>query len=160
MPSIDSSSDADSELSIYSPQRAQTFPTLESWYVQRAALLSTLAARFKAGDKVLFVEEQQGFGKTLLAAQFALANPMRTICLFLNPDDTLLCAPDSLRRDVYAQAYRLLNGAEPDGKLLVDEGDIRTVLQQLHSYARAKRHNILFVIDGMHTVDNDSFLAG
>lgn len=104
---------------------SQSFPSPLDHEVQRENIWNTVDSLFRGGWEVIFIEGDEGIGKTTLLAQLAKRHPYNAFSLFVRPVSRFTYDPANLRFDLSNQVtwlrrpknYPKSSRSSPHGKL-------------------------------------------
>lgn len=120
----------------------------------RDALLSTLEAKLKSDNKFIFVEGQEGIGKTTLLNQFVQRNKAKTVAIFIDPSTASGSYLESgVLKDMFLQVSRLNNELVAPSDY--EESRLISALQNLQYSLKRKNDVAYFVIDGLDELPKD-----
>lgn len=105
---------------------------------------------------LLFVEGNDGIGKTTVMAQYALKHPLKTFSLFIRSTSRWAYDPEMLLRDLANQITWLLTKKEIQPELEVDRSYLRNSFLALQRRAQSWKATYIFVIDGLDEIPEDS----
>jgi hypothetical protein len=130
------------------------FPLQPKQEVIRESFLDTIETLFEK-HSIVFIEGQEGIGKTTLIAQYAKRHPQNTISIFISPATRSSYDLDMIRMDLLGQVYWVLNNKEMDWNGLENIdinsfwGMKRALLQKK---AKSNHQVFIFVIDGLEDI--------
>ena len=127
-----------------------TFPRLPSSLVNRDHILETIDLIFNGNNNIAVIEGDEGTGKTILLAQYALKHADFTISLFIRPTPSREYDPDTVRFDICNQLEWIISNRELDPQTVVDDGYWRNKIIELKRRARFYRY--YFIIDGLDDI--------
>ncbi len=126
------------------------FPLLDPEnLVDRANFIETIA-RLLNDSQVVFLEGEEGYGLTTLAAQFCQQFPSHSFGLFVKPSSRATYSPDFIRQTLAEQVSWFLD-QEEFGQDSVDPKTFGSLLFRLRRRA-IKKAPVYFVIDGMQKI--------
>lgn len=132
----------------------QDFPQMPEPEISRENHLQTIESIFQGGIKIIFIEGEEGIGKTTLLGRFALHHPKHTFSLFIRPGERWSSDPAMLKLNFCNQLEWALYERELQGDGNIDDGFLRSRIFQLTK--RARRERFFFVIDGLFESDSSS----
>jgi hypothetical protein len=130
------------------PDISTGFPTLPDRLIDRPHFLSTIEAMFDGPTQIVIVEGEEGVGKTILAAQFALKYPERAFSLFVSNVSAFSRSPEFILANLCDQIHWHFHGT----RMPLDanpEVYLRTARLQLQREAASKGKPFYFVVDGL-----------
>ncbi len=130
------------------PAISSSFPGLPDPHIPRPHFIATLETMLEGSVQMVVIEGEEGIGKTVLAADFALHKPDRTFSFFVSGLSAFSRSPEYLLSDLCDQAHWLLHGTR-----LPDSMDPHAFLSEscfrLKRLATQKNIPFYFVIDGL-----------
>jgi hypothetical protein len=128
---------------------ALTFPQAPHPGIDRSHLLQTLEDIFDAGIDCVFLEGDEGIGKTILCAQFAQRHRRKCFSLFIRQFGDLAADPRQIRFDLGNQIHWHLRGVTLDPDSEVHPDDFRNLMIVLQRNVRKAKETFYFILDGV-----------
>jgi len=130
------------------PSISGSFPQLPEPLIPRPQYIEAFDTALDGPVSMVVVEGEEGAGKTVLAAQYALSKPDRTFSLFVSGLSAFSRSPELLLWDLCDQIHWLFHGVRmPEGdnpELFLRQSKLR--LQRL---AARSKIPFVFVVDGL-----------
>jgi hypothetical protein len=130
------------------PAISGSFPQLPEPLIPRPQYIEAFDTALDGPVSIVVVEGEEGAGKTVLAAQYALSKPDRTFSLFVSGLSAFSRSPEFLLSDLCDQIHWLFHGVR------MSEGDnpelfLRQSKLRLQRLAARSKIPFVFVVDGL-----------
>lgn len=135
----------------------RNFPDKPVPEIKRDHFLDAIDVIFKSGTQVVFVEGEEGIGKTTLLSQFSRRYSNNSLSLFINTASRPTYTLEYLRLVLAEQLHWALFEERFDDSI-DPENYWRTNWSRLQSKARRKNDYYYFVIDGLLELQEDRLL--
>lgn len=132
---------------------AETYPGLPNPLVERDFLIESIQDQLRKID-IVFLNWDQGHGKTTILSQFVQKNAQRTICVFVGSSWSY--QPDAVRRDICNQISWIIEGKEIESEIITsDKYDLVSI--QNRFFRKLNKHGrhgepYYVVIDGIEDI--------
>lgn len=135
---------------------SQSFPSSLDYEIQRENVWNTTSALFRGGAEIIFIEGDEGLGKTTLMAQLARKDPYKSFTLFVKSASRFTYDTENLRFDLSNQITWLLDMKELGDPADADESYWKNIVLRLHRQARRKNEIYYFIIDGLAELPDEA----
>ena len=115
-------------------------------------MLNTIESIFNSGVEAIYVEGEEGIGKTTLLAQYAKRYPDQTFSLFIKPTSRLGYDPIILQRSLCNQLNWALKKEEIAENDTADIGKIHTLIYELRRRHKRSSTPFYFIVDGIEGI--------
>ena len=121
-------------------------------------MLDTLDRMFTTGVEAIFVEGDNGIGKTTLLLQAALRHSGSCACVFIRPVSRLAYDPSGLRFDLCNQLHWHIHSVTLPIEVEPDDSLLRQKLLEFSRRMSQSRRAFYFIVDGLEDIpETDSF---
>jgi hypothetical protein len=134
-----------------------SFPELPQPLICRSNILDTIDTILDSDTQIVFVEGQEGIGKTSLLAQFSERHRHRAFSLFIHPASRVGCDAGILRFDLCNQLQWALKQRELKDPEAADNSLLSRLLLGLARTARRTGKAHYFVVDGLEGLPEEQW---
>ncbi|MNU76991.1 hypothetical protein D3C71_665540 [compost metagenome] len=128
------------------PQICRNFPVSPLVRVERESQLDAIENSLKNNVKILFIDGEEGIGKTILLSQLIERNPNGAIGLFITPISSMSYSKEYITTTITEQLYWIFNSTRYTEDI-ASAAELFKLTLKFQKYARS--NDAYFVIDGL-----------